>query len=204
MYVDLTHTFFRVMPVYPGDPLPEITQAANIEKDGYNDYHVKTTVHVGTHIDGPLHMVPGGKRISGMAVEKFFGVGRLIDARKRTMIDADLLGRASIRENDIVLVLTGFSQKYGVAEYYESYPEITERFARGIVDLGVKMVGLDSPSPDRPPFLIHKLLLEAEVLLIENLTNLEVLVGVSDFEVFALPIKLYADSAPARVIARIN
>jgi hypothetical protein len=33
---DLTHVFDAAMPVYPGDPVPELTHQAHIETDGFN------------------------------------------------------------------------------------------------------------------------------------------------------------------------
>lgn len=51
---------------------------------------------------------------------------------------------------------------------------------------------------------IHKILLTKEVLIIENLTNLKSLVGVQSFDVFAFPMKLHAEAAPVRVVARIS
>jgi len=72
-YIDLTHTFDAQMPVYPGDPIPEFTQVADLHKEGYTDYQIKTGMHVGTHMDAPLHMLEGGKRLSDIAVEKFLG-----------------------------------------------------------------------------------------------------------------------------------
>jgi arylformamidase len=49
-------------------------------------------------------------------------------------------------------------------------------------------------------FPVHKQLLGADILLIENLTNLEPLIG-KQFKLYALPLKLERDGAPARVIA---
>lgn len=207
-YLDLTHTFAANMPVYPDDPVPELRQIADLNKDGYNDYQITTTTHVGTHIDAPLHMLEGGKRLSDFPVDKFFGRGCLIDARDASVIRADLLDKSSAEKGlpaqagDIVLVLTGFAQKYRQPEYYEHYPEISEDFARRAIELGIKMIGVDGPSPDRPSYKIHKLLLGQEILIIENLTNLESLVGITNFEILALPLKLQADAAPARVVAK--
>ncbi len=62
---------------------------------------------------------------------------------------------------------------------------------------------MDILGPDQPPFLTHKTLLENEILIIENLTNLDQLVGVKNFEVIALPAKFNADAAPIRVVAKI-
>ena len=64
------------------------------------------------------------------------------------------------------------------------------------------MVCMDSPSPDRHPFEIHKLLLENSILIAENLTNIEKLLHVRKFEVIALPLNILADSSPARIVAR--
>lgn len=200
MYIDLSQVFSDNMPVYPGDSLPELKQVSSVEKEGTADHRLNTGMHVGTHMDAPLHMIAGGKRISDFNPDKFFGNGKLIDARGQEKIGAEFL--TGIRTGDIVLVLTGFGSKFHDADYYEKYPELTEEFARKAVELGVKLVGMDTPSPDRTPFTSHKILLGAEILIIENLTNLEQLVG-KQFEVVALPVKLETDAAPTRVVAKV-
>ena len=202
-YIDLTHIFDTDMPVYPGDPIPELVQIADLHKEGYTDYQIKTGMHVGTHMDAPLHMLEGGKWLSDITVEKFIGKGCLIDARGASVISADFLEKSGAKKDDIVLVMTGFSKKYRETEYYEKYPEIGEDFAGKAIELGVKIVGMDTPSPDRPPFKVHKLLLGKEILIIENLTNLKSLIDAKDFEIFALPAKLHTEAAPVRVIAKI-
>jgi kynurenine formamidase len=50
--------------------------------------------------------------------------------------------------------------------------------------------------------VVHKILLSAELLIIENLTNLEALLGIDKFDVVALPAKLQCEAAPVRVIAQ--
>lgn len=203
-YIDLTHTFDASMPVYPGDPIPELVQIADLHKEGYTDYQIKTGMHVGTHMDAPLHMLEGGKRLSDISVEKFIGKGCLIDARGASVVSVDFLEKSGAKQGDIVLVITGLSKKYRQPEYYEKFPEIGEGFAGKAIELGVKIVGMDTPSPDKPPFKVHKLLLGKEILIIENLTNLESLIGIKDFEVFALPAKLHTEAAPVRVIAKVT
>lgn len=201
--LDLTHTFVAGMPAYPGDPAPQLRQIADIRKEGYTDYQIKTGMHVGTHMDAPLHMIEGGKFLSEIGVETFFGEGVLIDARDKPAVDEKILLRHTVKKGNIMLVMTGFSKKFGRPEYYEKYPEITEGFADEAIRLGVKIVGMDTPSPDRPPFKVHKKLLGKEILIIENLTNLEKLLGVKSFEIFAFPAKFHAEAAPVRVVAKV-
>src|SRR3989344_1142306 len=109
-YIDLTHTFDTQMPVYPGDPIPELVQIADLHKEGYTDYQIKTGMHVGTHMDAPLHMLDGGKRLSNIAVEKFIGKGCLVDARDAAVISAHYLEKSGAQKDDIVLVMTSFSE----------------------------------------------------------------------------------------------
>lgn len=203
-YLDLTHPFTNKMPFYPGDEPPELKQIATIAKDGCNNYQVTTNMHIGTHMDGPLHMIANGKKLSDISVERFFGRGKLIDARGKSKIGEDLLANVSIEAGDIILIMTGFARHFGEPVYYEKYPVITEAFAQKIIEHKVKIVAMDTPSPDREPFKIHKLLLTKEILIIENLVNLEHLMGVAYFEIIALPVKFEADSAPVRVVAIIK
>jgi kynurenine formamidase len=65
------------------------------------------------------------------------------------------------------------------------------------------MVGMDMPSPDKYPFEIHKLLFDNGIYIIENLMNLDKLLGIKKFEVIALPLKIKADSSIARVVAKV-
>lgn len=201
-FIDLTHKFIEDMPVYPGDTKPELKEASTVEKDGFGHFWVSTGMHVGTHIDAPLHFIAGGKKLSEFPVEKFIGRGVLVDARDK-VIDSTLLKESDIQKGDIVLIWTDVSRRFRDADYYTNTPVLTEEFAHALVAAGVKMVGMDMNGPDKEPFNVHKILLGADILIIENLTGLEQLVGVKEFEVIALPVKFETEAAPARVVARI-
>ena len=201
-YIDLTHIFTGQMPVYPGDDLPELTQTASIEKEGVVDHQIVTGMHVGTHMDAPLHMIAGGKQISDYPAEKFFGRGVLIDARGQELADVNLLAGIDIQPGDIVLVMFGWGGKFREPDYYQKYPEITEQFAAQLADLKVSIVGIDTPSPDRLPYKVHKILLGQDILIIENLVNLENLAS-KKFELVALPVKFDTEASFCRVVARI-
>ena len=202
-YIDLTHLFKQNgMPAYHGDPESELKQVSFIGEDDCNSFEVKTGLHVGTHVDAPAHMLQNGKWLDEYPVDRFFGNGVVIDARDRETIGIESLAAKEISKGDIVLILTGFSAKFEEPEYYLSYPVMTEEFAEKMVEFGVKMVGMDTPSPDKSPYSIHKILLGNDVLIIENLTNLESLLTFPRFEVIALPVRFEAEAAPIRVVAR--
>ncbi len=201
--VDLTHTVRMPMPTYPGDPAFSLMQIATIEANGCTDHLLQTSMHVGTHMDAPLHMIEGGAYLSDIDAEHFIGSGRYIDARNRQTIDVEILKDHRLDPGDIVLVHTGHSEKYGTDDYFSNHPVLTDGFAQAMAACGVHCVGMDMPSPDTAPFTVHKTLLAHGILIIENLTNLDALRDAGTFTVIALPPKLRSDAAPVRVIAMI-
>jgi kynurenine formamidase len=204
MLIDLTHTFDAEMPVYPGDPVSELKQTAFIEGQGYNEYCLHGGMHVGTHMDAPFHMIPEGAFISEIPITQFFGRGRLVDARGRELVTEDMLDNVSLEKGDIVLVLTGWYKHFRKPDYYDAFPKIDPAFANRLVHKGVSILGLDTPTPDSPPFPVHKILLSQNVLIIENLNDLELLLEVNEFDVIAAPAKFHCEAAPVRVVAKLR
>lgn len=200
MIIDLSQPITEQTPVYPGDPAVKIEPAGALERDGYCDQVVTLGTHVGTHIDAPMHMLAGGKPLAVIPVERFISRGVCVDVRN----GFDALKTADIREGDIVLLYYGFGEKFHLPEYFDGYPTLTDEAAWYLVGKMVNMVGSDTCSPDGlSGYPMHRLLLGADVLIIENLTNLDQLIGM-EFTVYALPIALQLDAAPARVIAVIE
>ncbi|KKW22014.1 MAG: hypothetical protein A2W52_03020 [Candidatus Taylorbacteria bacterium RIFCSPHIGHO2_02_49_25] len=202
--IDLTHPFTASMPAYPGDPKSGLKQIASVSKDGYADHKLETTMHAGTHIDAPAHTIEDGKRIDELPLESFRGRGMCIDARERKEIDAVLLKDCEIKKGDVVLFCTGFSKRYRDKDYLTDFPVMTEALAEELAERRIKMVGMDTPSPDKIPYTVHKILLGAGILIMENLANLEAFLEIKDFFVEAFPLRLAADAAPARIVAVIR
>jgi kynurenine formamidase len=197
--IDLTMFMDGQTPIYPGHPEPEIRESATIEKDGWNEKTVFFSSHSSTHIDAPFHMIKNGKKLDEFPPEKFFGKAIVLDVRGQKEIRADL---SKVKENDIVLFLTGQSAKS--SDYFEDIPVLSRETVEQLIEKKVKMVGIDSPSPDDPPFEMHRLLLRKDILIIENLVNLDKIAG-RRFMVYALPLKIKdADGAPCRAIAMLE
>src|SRR5262249_31582007 len=150
---------------------------------------IESHMHVGTHMDAPLHMVEGGAYICDIPLAHFKGRGHLIDARNQKSVTADLLKNHKLDKGDIVLVWTDWSKKFHQPDYFDGYPLIAQDFADQLVAAGVSLMGLDTPSPDQDPYPIHKTLLPNNVLIIENLTNLGALTKHKNFQIHAYPVK---------------
>jgi len=198
-FIDLTRTLAPGMPVYPGDPPVEIQTL----KGSPATCKITLGSHAGTHLDAPSHFFKDGKSVAHLDVNKFFGRGRLIDARGIPVIDSPLLDGVSIERGDAVLVYTGWDTHFNSPDYFTQYPKITPAFAQQLCDAGITMIGMDNPGPDYPPYPVHQLFLKHEVIILENLTGLEQLTATPRFKVIALPAKWPTDGAPVRVIAKI-
>lgn len=198
MLIDLSVPLNEQTPVYPGDPAISITSASVLAKDGYNVHRVAFGTHAGTHIDAPMHMLEDGASLDEISVDRFAGRGRYVDV---TCGDFDVVKHAGIRAGDIVLLHTGMADRFHDPVYFDEFPVMPDEIAEYLVNAEVKMVGVDACSVDSAAgFRVHKILLAGDVLIIENLTGLERLAG-KEFRVYALPIKMNVDGAPARVVA---
>lgn len=202
--IDLTHPLTDHMPVYQSDDPVTLTKTRSLQADKYNDWCLCSGMHVGTHIDGPGHLTDSAVRLSDISIDRFMGTGYLIDARDRQVIGEDLLANLPAQDNLVVLVWTGWDKKFGTQEYFDKHPILTPEFAEKLISRNVKIVGIDSFSPDKYPFEVHKLFFRNSILIIENLSGLEQVAGVRNFTVFALPLKTETDSALARVIALVD
>lgn len=203
MIIDLTLTFTNTMPVHYYDEPASLEKIRTLKDNHYNDWRLCSGMHIGTHIDGPGHLTDSNTLLSNIPANRFVGRGYVTDARNKT-IDASLLKNITFEPDSIVLICTETDKKFGTKDYFEHYPIVGRDFAEELVKNKISMIGIDFFSPDQYPFEIHKLLFEHDILIIENVTNLEKLIGVQNFTVVALPIKTETDSALARVIAIVQ
>lgn len=203
MWVDISHTLNGQTPVFPGDFATTLIQSKTLQQDGFTAYKLHTELHTGTHIDMPMHLLDTQGYASGAPLEAFCGPGVLLDAIGSDCISAKPEYANQIQTGDIVLLRTGWDGHYFEPAYFAEHPSIDESFARMLVDKKAKMLGADMPAPDHAPYTLHKYLLQLDVLLLENLTNLQALPQGVRFEVFAFPFKIDAEASFVRAACRV-
>ena len=217
MLVDLSHTIANgMMQVRTLAPVEVCRWSSLAEGARTNSQAVRISGHSGTHIDAPVHVIDGLASIERLAPDRFVGEGAVLRVAKGpagTIDAADLesAGRGLVRAGDIVLLHTDWDRYYGQEAYLVDYPALTVEAADWLLANGVRLVGLDTLSPDLPPerrspehgLPVHKRLLGNDVLIAENLTGLAPLAG-RRVRVYVLPIKIAeGDGAPARVTAEV-
>lgn len=195
------------MPVWPGDPDVELERVSEIsEGANANVSRLACSVHVGTHVDAPIHFVEGGSGIDQLPLNLLLGHAQLIDLTSVDNITAQVLEAASIPAGTRRLLLkTRNSEYWGDPEheFREDFVAVEADGARWLVRQGVKLLGVDylSVAPFGRSRPTHEVLLEAEVVLLEGLDLRAVSAG--RYDLACLPLKLIdCDGAPARVILR--
>ncbi|MGE5654587.1 MAG: cyclase family protein [Bacillota bacterium] len=202
--IDLSHLIRDGMPAYPGDPDTRLTQIRHLETDLYNNHSLHTGMHSGTHIDAPMHLTKRDEYISELPLQSFIGAGCVLDVRGQMIIGMREEYRQQISEKSIVLLYTGWDQHWGTDTYFGDHPVVDAELAAHLIEKQVKLLGVDTPSPDHPPCAIHKQLFAKDIYIMENLTNLGSLLSAGRFEVIALPLRIRADASIARAIARVK
>jgi arylformamidase len=205
---DVTVPLSEQTPVYEGDPNVQIEAAHQIAKgDAANVSRLCFGAHTATHVDAPNHFIEGARRVDQLEFSKLLGVCRVVEIdRNVTAIEAahceNLVGV------ERVLFKTRNSDFWNdtTQGFRKDFTYITPDAAKALVDLNVKLVGIDYLSVEKfgsEDFLTHITLLEKEVVIVEGLDLREVPAG--DYELICLPLKMIGgtgDGAPARTILR--
>lgn len=136
---------------------------------GWAVEEVTLSTHSGSHLDAPYHYHPtmnGGERswtIDEVPLEWCMGPGVKLDFRDRPdghKVTAEEMERAlndinhPLREGDIVLVNTGADKYWGKQEYLVRGCGMGREATLWLVERGVRVVGTDAWSWDRPLPLI--------------------------------------------------
>lgn len=201
--IDISHIFNNNTPIYPGDYTHSLIKWKTLDEDYYTSYLLTSCLHTGTHIDVPMHLINDDKMVCDFSIDSFVGKGVLLDVRGENTIDMKPCYKEMIEEGSIVLIYTGFDKFYGMEEYFVNHPTISTHLSDFLISRKIKMLGMDMPSPDYPPFDIHKALLSNEIFILENITNLQELSEINNFEVIALPLKLSAEASFVRAVCRV-
>jgi len=213
-WIDLSHPLGPETPPFPGDPPVAIrvfdsTTNSTADERHMNCSHLAMSLHCGTHMDAPFHFFQQGATIDRIPLARCAGPallvrlpheshGLVIDAQHLTALEPQL--RATGR----VVFNTGWHHRWGDEDYFMGHPVITGAAARFLVECGVTLVGVDTPSVDRDPYEAHLALLGGDVLIVENLTKLDAIPG-DVFQLVALPLAIVGrDGSPVRAAATIG
>lgn len=180
---ELSHCLTEEMSRISLLPPPSFRRIRQLPQDPFNQTEINMVAHVGTHLDAPSHFVADGPTADQVPLERMMGRGVVWRIRKEELglITVDDLERATpkMEAGDIVLLSTGYAEKFGSKEY-DNHLSLTVEAAEWLVQQGAKLIGMDCPTPDLPVHVrspdfqwpVHQVLLSQGVLIAEHVTNI--------------------------------
>lgn len=152
---ELSHRWGMYTPIFPGYEEIKLERITHHAKQGVMTHKITTIFHTSTHLNAPIHLVPGAPAVGDLELQKFFGTGVVLSLAKKKwgLIEPSDLERAkpAIKAGDIVLINTGWHRKYADSKEYFGYaPGLSKRAAEWLVKKRVKLVGIDTACIDHP------------------------------------------------------
>lgn len=212
-WFDLSHALSSDMPRQPFFPVPRFEHFRSLPDFPLNIGCIDMVVHLGTHVDSPRHRFLDGPAFEEVPLERLAGAGvvcRIKANASHEIGPAELEAACDRLEAGDILILNTGMHHLAYEAAYQKHPSISPAGARWIIDHRVKMLAIDTPTPEMPherrsadfDFPIHKLLLGHGVLVAEHLTNLDPLSG-RRVEVLCNALNIRGgDGAPTRILAR--
>ena len=202
---DISLPIFPGMIVWPDDPNVSLRRTLDQSKgDLATVSELALGVHTGTHLDAPLHFVPGGTGVDALALDVLCGPARVHHALDADALTAEVFEQMNVPSGtERLLVRTRNSEEWarGARAFNTQYVAVTPDGARWLVARGVKVIGVDylSVAIYSDPFTPHDILLRAGIIPVEGLNLSAIAAGA--YTLYCLPLKLVgADGAPARAI----
>ena len=187
-------------------------QAKSVERDGWNARTLHLYSHAGTHMDAQTHFGAGTGTIDRTPLQRCMGwawVVSLDGLADKSLITVKHLGAVATKlaPGEALLLRTGWSQHVDQPQHYrDNFPRVADELAHWCVERQVNILGVEPPSVadvNNPEELtrIHKILLAANIIIVEGLTNLCALTREKVFFI-AAPLKIEnGDGCPCRAFA---
>ena len=193
------------IPIWPGDPSIEIERFSRIEEgEDANVTRMNACVHAGTHIDAPLHFIEGGMSVDALPLEVLLGRAYVVDLPDADKVDETTLEKAQIPPRTRRLLFktrNSFLWEENEKEFQRDFVGVDSSGAEWLVRKGIQLVGIDylGIAPYEESAQPHRILLEADVVILEGLNLSEVQRG--RYTLYCFPIKIIgSEGAPARAI----
>lgn len=179
--------------VYPDDPSPKKKMLSSMEKgDLYNLTEFSMCAHNGTHIDAPFHFVGDGKTVDSIDLESVVGMAYV--AEHQGIVsgdDAERIFRQAKEQNS----------EAAKRILIKGETEVSAEAAKVFAASKILLLGNESQTvgPENAPMAVHKILLSADVVLLEGIRLASVSEGV--YFLNAAPLNLSgADGSPCRAV----
>jgi arylformamidase len=198
---DISMSIRHDMAVYKNkeEKRPEIKILQDFSNATSYESYLGMSVHTGTHIDMPLHMVENGATMEYLDLNKVITKCKVFDLSEVSdrITKLDLM-KKDISAGDFILLKTknSFSEEFENEFIYLDKSGAQYLKEKGISGVGTDGLGIERAQPDHET---HKQLFASEIVIIEGLRLSDIEEG--EYSLIALPIRIEGvEASPARVV----
>lgn len=194
---DISPTISTRLAIFPGDT-PYSSSSTSSADSLISD--IRTNLHIGAHLDAPLHTLPGSKAIDQLDLSNFIGMCQVValSVSKNQAITPDLFSKIELTEQRILIATNTYNPLRWSPDYAAFHPETVDFFH----SKKVRLIGIDTPSVDlytASHLPAHKRMAELEIIGLENICLNNIKQG--RYQLVALPLKLEGlEASPVRAV----
>lgn len=187
-------------PEWPGDRPFEYALSVTKEQSGsVNIGEIKSSTHMGTHIDAPFHYDDQGLRIDEMPLEVYLSTAQVLDVQGLKTIGVENMQEPEAGVTAVLLKTCSWQNR---REFPQSWPVFSEGIAVWMKERGIRLLGVDVPSVDpetSKELPMHHSMNKNGRFILEGIVLDAVEPGV--YELSALPLKIKgAEGSPVRAV----
>jgi len=217
--IDLTHALSPEIPTWDGSCGFEMELTLDYKNctppDLFRKHSLKMESGIGTHMDAPAHVIPGGRTIDTIALEELVTNCVMIDVSSEVNEGYVIMPEAvekfekehgEIQPNSFVIFYTGWDKHWGDSEKYinnHKFPSVGISTAELLLKRNIAGLGIDTLSADTGAsgFPVHRAILGADKYLVENVANAKKLPSIGA-KSLVLPMNIKEGTeAPVRLVA---
>lgn len=208
--IDLSFVIENGIPTCgtPWHQTVKVEQMGTIDTVGRNTHSILFGSHTGTHMDAPYHFIKGGSTIESTPLETLCGPISVVDLTRfkaGDVVQYDDVKDLKVTER--MLFRFDWFKHWRTGDYYKGFPFLSEEVVSFLIENGIKLLAMDTPSPDSMKNINsidspnHKAFLSKNIVIIEYLNNTDQIDLTKKHTLVALPLKIKgSDGSPSRVI----
>ena len=176
-WIDISVPIRDGMVHWPNNAPVRVEQVTAIARGGRsNTSRLSLGVHTGTHVDAPVHFLPGGAGVDAIPLDALVGVARVIEIHDPVQVTIDELQAAGVCAGERILLKTRNSPAaWQAAAFVEDAVHLAPEAAAWLAATRVKTIGIDYLSVGgfaaKNGRAVHHALMHGGVWIIEGLDS---------------------------------
>ncbi|WP_211653667.1 arylformamidase [Planococcus alpniumensis] len=198
--IDISMALDNSTPEWPGDTPFSYRLSVTKEQSGsVNIGELKSSTHIGTHIDAPFHYDENGLKTDELPLDVYLTTAQVMDVSGQEHVQLADLDELAHGVNAVLLKTAAWQDR---SAFPGAWPVFDPAIAEWMKDKGVRLLGVDVPSVDpetSKELPMHHAMNRNERFILEGIVLDEVPSGV--YKLAALPLKIRGgEGSPVRAV----